>query len=494
MTNSIDLEGNWMEHPVIHFNGEKGIRYLNARLKIPSGPWNKIVYGPCLAYIPEKDRLLMTVYSEGREDGLINSLITKSDDRGDTWSEPEYIHKDKSGVPDCGGGIVLSYLGNGKMILFTEDCRCWYSNDYGETWDGEEAKKWVPGQYGNQFYTWCQTLLDKDTATGEAKRMIVGGYISFQGVCRGGVSISYDEGKTWDTMEVPQWIGFNEAAIVRAGNGDLIAALRTQGPWRFRNYFDHFSGLGISISTDNGYTWSEVKMLYEWGRHHPSMVLLPDGRLILTYVVRLGYPCTDEGIPQWGIEAVESRDNGRTWDLDHRYILAKWQGSWRGPNSWIAGSQQTSTLLMPDGTIYTAFGTGEGAETRRAPLWRSAMNIGLVADLAASPGEELEFKGLTEDFGPLFRYLAPILVGRTTFPRGYGHLYIAVRKGVRGRMAQSGKCGACAHDTGCAALQKGPAGRIRIKWHVLPPNHYGSQLRSRPYPYREANFLSTELA
>jgi hypothetical protein len=73
--------------------------------------------------------------------------------------------------------------------------------------------------------------------------------------------------------------------------------------------------LGVSISRDGGNTWSEVTTLFEWGRHHPGMVVLPDGDIVMTYVVRRGYPDTAEGFPQMGIEAVVAATLGRpgTW-------------------------------------------------------------------------------------------------------------------------------------------------------------------------------------
>ena len=39
----------------------------------------------------------------------------------------------------------------------------------------------------------------------------------------------------------------------------------------------------------------------------------------MTYVVRKGNVNRPEGSPQFGIEAVVSRDHGETWDLDHKY-------------------------------------------------------------------------------------------------------------------------------------------------------------------------------
>ena len=80
---------------------------------------------------------------------------------------------------------------------------------------------------------------------------------------------------------------------------------------------------------------------------------------MLTYAVRKGYVDTPEGYLQFGVEAVVSRDNGETWDLDHKYLLAAWTGNRTDTEwSWTQSSQQTSSVLLPDGSILTAFGTG----------------------------------------------------------------------------------------------------------------------------------------
>ena len=157
---------------------------------------------------------------------------------------------------------------------------------------------------------------------------------------------------------VPAWHGVNEVALIRAGNGDIVAACRTDNPVRFVGELDMYSGLGISISTDNGSSWSTLNHLYEYGRHHPSLVVLPSGHIVMTYVVRIGYTDARDGHPRFGIEAVISKDNGRTWDFDHKYILAYWTGQVTGRNSWWGLSQTTSTVLLPDGSLLTTFCTG----------------------------------------------------------------------------------------------------------------------------------------
>jgi Neuraminidase (sialidase) len=172
------------------------------------------------------------------------------------------------------------------------------------------------------------------------------------------IRFSKDVGKTWyKEIQVPQWKGLNEANLQRAKNGNLVAAIRTDGCPRFDKwgFNDHYCGLVVSVSKDNGNTWSQPNRLYDWGRHHQSLVIMPDGTMVMTYVVRAGYCKSDDGSKQYGIEAIVSRDNGETWDLDHKYILADWVGRFGDPTS-----QATSSLALPDGSILTVFGGGFG--------------------------------------------------------------------------------------------------------------------------------------
>lgn len=171
---------------------------------------------------------------------------------------------------------------------------------------------------------------------------------------------STDEGRPWsDAAPVPQWRGVNEVALLVAANGDWVAACCTENPFWFDTHdIDHFCGLSVSTSKDQGKTWAELRGLYEWGRHHPSMLLLSDGRIVMSYVVRLGYPATPDGRTQFGIEAIISTDHGQTWDMEDRYVLATWTGVNRGRTFWYCSPQATSTAALPDGTLLTAFGTG----------------------------------------------------------------------------------------------------------------------------------------
>jgi hypothetical protein len=341
----------WKPHVVRQLNGRSGVVELAAQSQVVTEGWNRVAAVPYIVYMAERDRVLMLVSCDYPH----HAMVLWSDDRGATWTEPRDVHADAEGKPDTSLGLCLTYLGQGKVVLC--EARRWFSEDYGEAWGNPQAIP--PGPEGGPFYQWDAMLVDRDPATGSVVRLAETGYNVSNGWSQAFIRFSADEGLNWsEALTVPQWSTINEVALVRARNGDLVAACRTDFRGKFRTQVDHYEGLAVSVSKDDGHTWSERNRLYDWGRHHPSMVVLPSGDVVMTYVVRRGYPDTQEGFPQFGVEAMVSHDSGRTWDLDHRYMLAVWAGNRKGPNCWWASSQATSSVLLPDGSILTAFGTG----------------------------------------------------------------------------------------------------------------------------------------
>ena len=394
----------WKDHEIQQLNGKAKRIKLPAKLQILTeswtgrwiDEWNQVAAVPYIVYIPEKDRVLMLV-------GVGNphqAVLLSSDDHGKTWSEPWYVHTDENGKSDTGLGVEFTYVGDGKLFLRSsqyllseedENWRymLWYSKDYGKTWEKSSA---LPPH----VWSWDPGLVDTDPKTGKVTRIwktcLTGGDI-FTGTEPNAIprpwSFGYlywsdDEGRTWtDPVKIPQWEGLNEIGLIRANSGDIIAACRTDIIDKFaHNYNDNYAGLKISISKDNAKTWSAPKTLYNWGRHHPSLVGLANGDIVMTHAARKGYVDTPEGYPQFGVEALISRDNGQKWDLDHRFILAAWPGNrtdegWK----WARGSQQTSSVLLPDGLILTAFGTGFRANVPRLKEDEQKFNprdVGLV--------------------------------------------------------------------------------------------------------------------
>ena len=353
------LARDWKPHEVQQINGASGDIQLPAQMQIVTETWNRAVAVPYLVYMPETNRLLLLVNCDYPH----HAELLSSEDAGASWSAPRPAIIASDGKPVSGMGTSLCYLGGGH-VLFYGSAR-WFSRDYGQTW--KESVPLAPAAEGKPWYTWDPPLVEPDAKTGRTTRLVETGYTLFKPpevpspYQQGYLRFSHDAGKSWSpSRKIAQWQAVSEVALLRAANGNLVAACRTDTPARMQpEIIDHTEGLGISISSDQRQTWSAVCKLYDWGRHHPSLVLLPNGDIIMTYVVRKGYVNTPGGFPQFGIEAVVSHDHGQTWDLDHKYILHHWVGHIpEGPTSWYPSSQATSTVRLPDGSLLTAFGTG----------------------------------------------------------------------------------------------------------------------------------------
>jgi hypothetical protein len=385
----------WQPHEVRQQNGKDPEVQLPARFQIVTESWHRVVAVPYMIYMPEKDRLLMMVGCDYPH----RAYILTSDDRGANWTDPRPAGVDKDGKPSVSLATSLVYLGNGNALFYTDNLQIfydfftdeqpvnsngqlvdtaqksrtgvrWFSRDYGKTWG--DLVPIGPTPDGQPFYFWDPPLVDRDQKTGKVTRIAESGYVMNEQRFHGYIRFSTDEGQTWsETIKVPQWDRASEIGLCRAGNGDLIAGCRTDRPEG--ETLDHYDGLGISISKNDGHTWSTVNKIYDYGRHHPSLVLMPDGDIVMTYVVRLGYIDSKDGFRQFGVEAVVSHDHGRTWDLDHKYILHAWVGNRKGPNAWWPSSQSTASRLLPDGSIITAFGTGY-----RIGEWQAPRDVGLV--------------------------------------------------------------------------------------------------------------------
>lgn len=368
---------DWNVTKVLQMDDESVAVELSAQRQIVTETWNRVAAVPYIAYMPEKDRICMLVSCDYPH----QPMVLFSNDRGATWGEPRPVSSDPSVNAAAGLGTALTYLGGGRLMLVAGGW--WFSEDYGDTWKGPFPI--ANASNGQAWYTWDPVLVDRDTTTGDVKRLVDtgynwegGGHGSPTGYQQAFVRFSTDGGHTWsDDTRVPQWHGVSEVALLRAKNGDLVAACRTDMARQHLGNIDHYEGLGICRSKDDGETWSHVDRLYDYGRHHPCLVLLPDDTILMTYVVRLGYPRDTDGFPQFGIEAVLSHDHGASWDLRHRYVLAKWSGNRTGANEWWPSSQGTSTVLLPDGHLLTTFGTGYRSQPNANGL-PTPRDVGLV--------------------------------------------------------------------------------------------------------------------
>ena len=343
----------WEPHQVEQLNGQAARIKSPAEIQIVSRDWKLgAVHYPYLVYLPQKDRLLLLVNWDEKPHNKAG--VSMSHDGGQTWTKPALVVDTWA--------VGLTALAPGELVLISQKSvtgpsdEYRFSRDYGATWTESVA---APGYQGDTpFYEDSPFLVDRDSRTGQVSRLWA------TGKAPGKACLwrhSDDGGRSWSPLvHIPHWGRTGEIVLHRAANGHLIAACRTNLPRFVDGKIDHWSGLGVSRSVDNGKSWSNVtdsqSILYAWGRHLTSLVTLPNGQIVMTYVVRQGYQDAADGLPQFGIEAVVSRDHGVTWDLDHRYLLAVWKGDRKGPQGWRASGQRTATVRLPDGSLVTAFG------------------------------------------------------------------------------------------------------------------------------------------
>ena len=343
---TVRMECKWQPHVVQQHQDDTHVASPARQLDLT----NPQAWGHSFIYLPDKNRLVLQT----------GNVQLSSDDLGTTWS--------KASAPPR---RHLTYLGNGKVLA-----RAWsigqrlVSDDYGKTWRPFAPIPPSPGL--KVVFAMGSDLVDTDPATGNVVRLA-------ESITKR-IRFSTDGGLTWPTSIHAPWSA--ETTLVRAGNGDIVAATRTSNrtgyrkvtgadmpdaakvaydKWRVGTGFDFYCGLGVHISKDNGKTWSAINQLYTHGRHHASPVRMPNGDLVMTYVVRLGYGDAPDGLPQYGIEGVVSHDHGQSWELDRRYVLDKWHGEWEGDPGGkvkLMAPNETYTVVLRDGSLITSFERG----------------------------------------------------------------------------------------------------------------------------------------
>lgn len=149
-----------------------------------------------------------------------------------------------------------------------------------------------------------------------------------------------DGGRTWDVLG---WLTGDEApvarsvmpATVRAANGTLVTTLRRRFdlPSSYRN---DLNWIDAFVSRDDGVTWVRSTRIAhtDLSGHNgnpPSLVRLPDGRLVVVYGVRSAPAgirarvSADDGAT-WGPELI-LRDDARTWDIGYCRSLVRRDGT-----------------------------------------------------------------------------------------------------------------------------------------------------------------------
>ena len=352
----------WLKHHVLQRDGRGGWVSRPAKIQAVRHPTAKMTMPFGLVRM-DNGELALQCSAEGKP---TKPVIAFSRDDGDTWSR--FVE-----IPDANGRpMLLTYHGAGKLSFVAG--RRFFSHDYCRTWTDSVVHPLT--RQGRTFHLEGNAWVDFDQA-GKAKAIFELGWHYAPGKKhpRDDATVvfrrSVDGGRSWiDEVSPPQWKftvrhggkswlrGVSEGAIVRAANGDLVAALRSDMPPAFFDgpHDDSLEGTAISISKDDGKTWSKMNMLFYAGRHHANLQRLPNNDLVCTVVVRADFDGLKRVGDRRGCDALISRDNGKTWNIDRRYELDAWRYD-RGDGYWVDGKcGHIAAVALRDGSVISAYG------------------------------------------------------------------------------------------------------------------------------------------
>ncbi len=382
----------WLDHHIRQGDGRGGWVPRPAKIQALKAPGSDQTMP--FGIVSMDNGELALICSDEKRGKYTRPVIAFSPDGGDTWSDFQII-EGASGRP-----MNLTWHGGGRLSFVTG--RRYYSDDYGRTW--LRNVEHPPTKSGRRFHLEGNAWVDRDEQ-GNALAIHELGWHYEPGKSHpvDDATVVYrrspDGGETW-TAEVtpPQWKfslrhkgedhlrGVSEGAIARAANGDLVAALRSDMPPQYFDgpHDDSLEGTAISISADNGETWSEMDILYYAGRHHANLQRMPGGDLVCTMVVRADCDDTQHKLASYrrGMDAVVSRDNGRTWNLDRRYELDAYDYS-RPDGYWVDGKAgHIGAVALEGGQMISVYGYYQPGV---AVLVKWTPESDEVADANASP-------------------------------------------------------------------------------------------------------------
>ena len=274
------------------------------------------------------------------------TVIYRSQDDGTTWQKVQ-----TKGAPIPGKEQEMLCLSDGRTVLIQTEASpqvLYRSADRGVTWqairyghpmpttrnfielsDGSIVKFGFKGVWGDQP--------NAPRATAWRLRSVDGGL----------TWPHRDEVSTWESSQMflaeASILAFSDThflASARAG-GNVVRRLAGAPPIGIGRGAggETDEGMVVMESQDGGLTWSKPRWMgLGYSAVHSQLTRLADGRILCTYRRRF--------LP-FGVSAVLSSDNGKTWDNDHPILLGSRPTAYGG---W------PTTLQLPDGTMLTCRG------------------------------------------------------------------------------------------------------------------------------------------
>ena len=241
---------------------------------------------------------MICVFSECDHHGNRNNAriaYVTSDNRGRTWSAKRYLTEKAVRVPKNMGPYYncarISKLSDGRIAVVCDlikgahenaventENHLWFSSDEGRTWDGPIMTP-VHGIVPERLYElksgrWILAAHHMHSETGKLTE-----YVWY----------SDDKGTTWSEricLAMDARYDLCEVGLVEVEPNVVVGFLRENSG----RGWDCFK----AISRDGGETWEGVYNVPIPGCHRPTVGLLQDGRLLVTYRYLQG------GLPGWG--------------------------------------------------------------------------------------------------------------------------------------------------------------------------------------------------
>ena len=298
--------------------------------------------------------------------------LVRSTDEGETWSAPVTIVDSPIDDRDAGivqmpdGEIVVTYFTSiayrtRKKVLETHPKYKAYdaklsdevresSLGYWRISSKDDGKTWsTPSRMANVSHAPHGPILLKDGSLLMLGRGYEGGVnadgIGTQARFRTIVSAwrSTDAARTWECLcpEIPAANGdhlkssmFHEPHVAELADGTLLGLVRYHGKNRY---------LFQTLSTDGGKTWSPMAKTSMLG-FPAHLTVLGNGTVLCVYGHRQGTSV--------GEFAAVSRDNGKTWDVEHEICLRT------NPRDYyrsMADLGYPSTVVLSDGKLLTVY-------------------------------------------------------------------------------------------------------------------------------------------
>ncbi|MBZ0297374.1 MAG: glycoside hydrolase [Anaerolineae bacterium] len=242
---------------------------------------NRFTKNPDLIVLPS-GRLMLIYADTDAHWSLENQVLTllASDDEGCNWFK--YREVDTADLTKGDERLVtprLSYLKDGRLVVIIDH------NDDGHFhedqppgnwlyWSEDQGDHWTERQTNTIRGFEPDRIIDlPDGTIGVATHLMRGEGQEFAEA----LWTSSDSGKTWTERSTIAYNGYHrfcEGAIVVLDGGKRLACVLRE---------NHSGGIPcfVTFSEDNGYTWSEAKML-PFALHRPYAKQLADGRVLVT--------------------------------------------------------------------------------------------------------------------------------------------------------------------------------------------------------------------